>query len=84
MGKETFLCNSKTTHTSVFKVYMPLLEVLEQHNRNLGYASISIIVSFCHFLLRHLYLEDAGMRCLTFLENGPFANIFCLLVQGDC
>ena len=23
------------------------------------------------------------MRCLTFLENGPFADIFCSLIQGD-
>ena len=23
------------------------------------------------------------MRCLTFLENGPFANIFCLLIQKE-
>ena len=31
--------------------------------------SVSIIVSFCHLLLRHLYLEDAGMRCLTITKN---------------
>ena len=38
--------------------------MLEWRNRNLGCASVSI-TSFCHFLLRHLYLKDACMRCLT-------------------
>ena len=28
------------------------------------YTSVSIL-SFCHLLLRHLYLKDAGMRRLT-------------------
>ena len=47
-----------------FKVSMPSYEVLEWRNRNLGCTLVSV-TSFGYLLLRHLYLKDACMRCLT-------------------
>ena len=35
----------------------------------IGYSSVFIIVSFCHLLPRHLYLKEAGMKCLTITKS---------------
>ena len=47
------------------------------YNRDLDYALVSVIVSFCHLLLRHVYLKDASMRCLTIMKafNEAFLQI---------
>ena len=46
--------------------------VIEWHNRNIGYDAVSFM-SFCHPLLRHLYLKDACMRYHTITK----IKIFC-------